>query len=169
VPHRPDAGLKHERFSAKISKIMLYSCLSGRPRFTVRTASVHITAVGHLNPQPINRGPWALRTARIRYSIPLELRELFCEVIRADLFSLKLLQVCCCCATTEVYLRGRPTYPSGRSDLIMEIACRISATVGTLGQHRPDTALFRKEFQRIWKASCTVIRLDALSYHSDAA
>jgi len=40
VPHHPDATLKQERF-------------------------LEITAVTHLNPQPINRGPWALRTARI--------------------------------------------------------------------------------------------------------
>jgi hypothetical protein len=33
----------------------------------------------------------------------------------------------------------------GRSDLIMKIACCRSATVRTLGQHRPDAALFRKE------------------------
>jgi hypothetical protein len=71
-------------------------------------SSVLITTIAHLNPQPINRGPWALRTARIRYWIPLKLRELFCEVIGADLFSLKPLQVCCCCAITEVYLRSRP-------------------------------------------------------------
>jgi hypothetical protein len=77
-------------------------------QLSVRMASVHITAVAHLKPQPINRGPWALRTARIRYWIPSELRELFCEAIGADLFSLKPLQVCCCCATTEVYLKGQP-------------------------------------------------------------
>jgi len=107
VPHRPDAALKQERFSAKISKILSHSCPSRRLRFTVRTASVRITAISHLNSQPINRGPWALRTARIQYWIPSELRELFCEVIGVDLFSLKPLQLCCCCATTEVYLKGR--------------------------------------------------------------
>jgi hypothetical protein len=67
VPHRPNAALKQERFSAKISEILSHSCPSGRLRFTVWTASIHITTVPHLNPQPINRGPWALRTARIRY------------------------------------------------------------------------------------------------------
>jgi hypothetical protein len=77
-------------------------------RENLRTASVLITAVAHLNPQSINRGPWALRTAWIRYWIPSELRELFCEVIGVDLFSLKPLQVWCCCAIIEVYLRGRP-------------------------------------------------------------
>jgi hypothetical protein len=54
VPHRPDAALKQERFSAKISKILSHSCLSGRFWFIVRTAFVVITAVAHLNPQPIN-------------------------------------------------------------------------------------------------------------------
>jgi hypothetical protein len=67
VPHRPNAALKQERFSAKISKILSHSCLSGQLRFTVQTAFVIIIAVAHLNPQPINRGPWALRIARIRY------------------------------------------------------------------------------------------------------
>jgi hypothetical protein len=67
MPHRPNAALKQERFSAKISEILSHSCPSGRPMTTVRTASVLITAVAHLNPQPINRGLLALRTGRIRY------------------------------------------------------------------------------------------------------
>jgi hypothetical protein len=67
VPHRPDATLKQERFSTKISEILSHSCPSRRLRSTFWTASVLITAVTHLNPQPINKGPWALRTARIRY------------------------------------------------------------------------------------------------------
>jgi hypothetical protein len=56
-------------------KILSHSCSSGRLRFIVRTTSVHITAIAHSAPQPINRGPWALRTARIRYWIPQELKE----------------------------------------------------------------------------------------------
>jgi hypothetical protein len=94
-------------FSAKISESLV-------AEFSVRTALVHRpdgTRMFHCSlpfePQPTNRGPWALRIARIRYWIPSELRELFCEVIGADLFSPKPLQVCCCCATIEVYLRGR--------------------------------------------------------------
>jgi hypothetical protein len=67
VPHCSDAALKQERFSLKISEILSHSCPSRRLRFTVRMESVHITIVAYLNPQPINRGPWALRTARIRY------------------------------------------------------------------------------------------------------
>jgi hypothetical protein len=47
VPHCPDAALKQERFSAKISEILSHSCPSGRFRSTVRTASVLITAVAH--------------------------------------------------------------------------------------------------------------------------
>jgi hypothetical protein len=34
---------------------------------TVRTVLSYILPDAHLSPQPINRGPWALRTARIRY------------------------------------------------------------------------------------------------------
>jgi hypothetical protein len=94
-------------FQRKSQKLWSHSCPSGRLMSTVRTGSVLIIAVAHLNPQPINRCPWALRTARIRYWIPSELRELFCEVIGADLFSLKPLQMCCCYAITEFYLRGR--------------------------------------------------------------
>jgi hypothetical protein len=67
VPHRQDAALKQERFSAKISKILSHSCPSRWPMSTIWTTSVHIIAITHLNPQPINRVPWALRTARIRY------------------------------------------------------------------------------------------------------
>jgi hypothetical protein len=92
--------LNRKDFQRKSQKIMSHSCLSGRPKFTVRTTSVHITAVAHSAPQPINRGPWALRTTRIRYWIP--------QVLRDVLFPLKPLQVCCCCATSEVYLRGQP-------------------------------------------------------------
>jgi hypothetical protein len=58
---------------------------------------------------------------------------------------------------------------SRSSVLIIEIACSRSETVRTLGQHRPETALFRKEFQRIWKADCTVVRPDNLSYRPVAA
>jgi len=35
--------------------------------------------------------------------------------------------------------------------------------------NRPDAALFRKEYQRIWKAGCTVGRPDAFNYRPDAA
>jgi hypothetical protein len=50
VSYRSDAALKQERFSAKISKN--YVAL-----LSVQTAFVHITAVAHSAPQPINRGP----------------------------------------------------------------------------------------------------------------
>jgi hypothetical protein len=60
VSHRPDAALKQERFSAKFLEDPV-------AQLAVQTASVHITTVAHSIPQPINRGPWALRTARIRY------------------------------------------------------------------------------------------------------
>jgi hypothetical protein len=39
----------------------------------------------------------------------------------------------------EVQPSGHQTPWSGCSDLIMEIACSISSTVQTLGQHRLDT------------------------------
>jgi hypothetical protein len=39
----------------------------------------------------------------------------------------------------EVQPSGRQTSWSGRLDVIMEITCNESATVWTLGQHRPDT------------------------------
>jgi hypothetical protein len=67
VSHRPYAALKQERFSAKISEILV-------AQLSVRTAHVHHPDGAHIfyssrpfEPQPINRGPWALRTARIRY------------------------------------------------------------------------------------------------------
>jgi hypothetical protein len=66
VPHCPDAALKQERFLVKIWEFWLHNYPFGRPMSTVRTAPIFIKAVAHLNPQPINRGPWALRTARIR-------------------------------------------------------------------------------------------------------
>jgi hypothetical protein len=67
--------LNRKDFQPNFWKILSHSCLSGRLRFTVRTASVHITIVAHSAPQPINRGPWALRTARIRYWILQDLIE----------------------------------------------------------------------------------------------
>jgi hypothetical protein len=67
VPHRPNTALKQERFSTKISEILV-------AQLSVRTAHVHHpdgTRVFHssrpFEPQPINRGPRALRTARIQY------------------------------------------------------------------------------------------------------
>jgi hypothetical protein len=67
--------LNRKDFQQNFWKILSHSCPSRWPRFTFRTAFVHITAVAHSAPQPINRGPWALRTARIRYWISQELRE----------------------------------------------------------------------------------------------
>jgi hypothetical protein len=46
-------------------KILSHSCPSRRPMSTVRTVPRYILPNAHLSPQPINRGPWALRTARI--------------------------------------------------------------------------------------------------------
>jgi hypothetical protein len=47
-------------------KILSHSCPSEQPMSTVRTAPRYILPDAHLSHQPINRGPWALRTARIR-------------------------------------------------------------------------------------------------------
>jgi hypothetical protein len=69
VPHRPDAALKQERFSAKISKFCSYSCPSGRPMTTVRTAPSFIKLDAYLSHQPINRGPcaWELQEFGIEF------------------------------------------------------------------------------------------------------
>jgi hypothetical protein len=50
VSHRPDAGLKQERFLAKFLENPV-------AQLSVWTVSVHITVVAHSAPQPINRGP----------------------------------------------------------------------------------------------------------------
>jgi hypothetical protein len=50
------------------------------------------------------------------------------------------------CAEEVQPFRRRSTL-SGRSGLNEEIACSRSATVRTLGQHRLNAALFRKEYQ----------------------
>jgi hypothetical protein len=47
VPHRPNAVLKQERFSTKILKFWSYSCPSGRPMTTVRTAPSFIKPDAH--------------------------------------------------------------------------------------------------------------------------
>jgi len=50
--------------------------------------------------------------------------------------------------------------------LIMEIACRRSAIVRTLGEHRQDAALFRKKFQRFLESrlhSCSSRRFQLQS------
>jgi hypothetical protein len=59
----------------KFRKILSHSCPSGRFLSTVQTAPRHILPDAHSDPQPINRGPWALRAARIRYWIPQLLRD----------------------------------------------------------------------------------------------
>lgn len=51
----------------KFQKILLHSCLFGRPWFTIRTALRQILPNAHFDLQTINKGPWALRAARIRY------------------------------------------------------------------------------------------------------
>jgi hypothetical protein len=64
---RPDAALKQERFSTKISKILVAQ-LSVRTIHVHRTDGARIFYCSHpFEPQPINKGPWALRTARIQY------------------------------------------------------------------------------------------------------
>jgi hypothetical protein len=67
VSHLPDTALKQERFSAKISEILV-------AQLSLWTAHVHRLDGAHIfynsrsfEPQPINRGPGALRTVRIRY------------------------------------------------------------------------------------------------------
>jgi hypothetical protein len=92
--------LNKKDFQQNFQKILSHSCPSRRLKFTIQTASVHIIAVVHSTPLPINRGPWALRTARIRYWIP--------QLLRDVIFPLKPFQVCYSCATSEVYLRGWP-------------------------------------------------------------
>jgi hypothetical protein len=47
----------------------------------------------------------------------------------------------------DVQPSGHQTPWFGRSGLNMEITCSRSTTIRTLGQHCPDAALFRKEFQ----------------------
>jgi hypothetical protein len=69
----------------------------------------------------------------------------------------------------DVQPSRRQTPLSGHLGLNMEIACSRSATVRMLGQQCPDAALFRKEYERIWKAGCIVVLSDALSYLPDAA
>jgi hypothetical protein len=82
IPHGPDARSmrpsgrqcltvrtrlsNRKDFQRKISEFWSHSCPSGQPMSTVQTELVFIKAVTHLNPQPINRGLWALRTARVR-------------------------------------------------------------------------------------------------------
>jgi len=81
VPHRPDAALKQERFSAKISEILVAQ-LSVWMTVSHRPDGAHIFYSSRpFEPQLINRGHWALRTARIRYWIPSKLRELFVRLL----------------------------------------------------------------------------------------
>jgi hypothetical protein len=101
VSHRPDAALKHERLSAKISEILV-------AQLSVRTAHVHRPDSAHIfyssrpfEPQPINRGPRALRTVWIQYWIPSELRELFVRLLE-----LICLLSHCKCAVTELQLKS---------------------------------------------------------------
>jgi hypothetical protein len=66
-PSRPDDVLIQERFLRGIfGKILSHSCPSGRSWSTVRMAPRKILSDAHSDPQTINRGPWALRAARIR-------------------------------------------------------------------------------------------------------
>jgi hypothetical protein len=65
-PSRLDDVLIQERFLRGIfEKILSHSCPSGRSWPTVRTAPRQIFPDAHSDPQIINRGPWALRAARI--------------------------------------------------------------------------------------------------------
>jgi hypothetical protein len=59
--------LNRKDFSAKFSENLVAQLSVRMAITTVRTAPCYILPDAHLSPQPINRGPWALRTARIRY------------------------------------------------------------------------------------------------------
>jgi hypothetical protein len=78
-------------------------------QFSVQTALVHrpdSVCIYHYScpfePQPIYRGPWALRTARIRYWIPLELRELFLRLLEL----ICTLSSHCKCAVAALQLKS---------------------------------------------------------------
>jgi hypothetical protein len=70
-------------------------------QLSVRTASVHITTVAHLNPQPINRGPWALRTAKIQFEF-LQSLESYCVKLSELICSLSSH---CKCAVAALQLK----------------------------------------------------------------
>jgi hypothetical protein len=59
--------LNMKDFSAKFLENPVAQLSVRTAMTTVRTAPNYILADAHLSPQPINRDPWALRTARIRY------------------------------------------------------------------------------------------------------
>jgi len=82
--------------------------------------------------------------------------------VRTLSFIRQVVQKMCNCLDVSLHC-------SGRLDLIMKIAFNRSATVRMPGKHRSDVALFKQEYQRIWKAGCTVVRSDALSHCPDAA
>jgi hypothetical protein len=81
--------------------------------------------------------------------------------VRTLSFIRQVVQKMCNCLDVSLHC-------SGRLDLIMKIAFNRSATVRMPGKHRSDVALFKQEYQRIWKAGCTVVRSDALSHCPDA-
>jgi hypothetical protein len=62
---RPDDSASPSGRGSQTGKIFRENLKNYVAQLSVWTASVHIMAVAHLNPQPINRGPWALRTVRI--------------------------------------------------------------------------------------------------------
>jgi hypothetical protein len=59
--------LNRKDFSAKFSENPLAQLSVRTAMTTVRTVPSYILPDDHLSLQPINRGPWALRTTRIRY------------------------------------------------------------------------------------------------------
>jgi hypothetical protein len=90
---RPERGSYTQKICLRIfQKILSHSCPSWRllDIFLLDAHSV---------PQPINRGTWAPKAARIQYWIQ--------QLLRDVIFPLKPFKVNCYRATTEVYLRGR--------------------------------------------------------------
>jgi hypothetical protein len=59
--------LNRKDFSAKFSENPVAQLSVRTAMTTIQIAPSYILPNAHLSPQPINRGPWALRTARIRY------------------------------------------------------------------------------------------------------
>jgi hypothetical protein len=58
--------LNRKDFPANFLENLVAQLSVRTPMSTVRTEPTYILPDAHLSPQPINRGPWALRTTRIR-------------------------------------------------------------------------------------------------------
>jgi hypothetical protein len=128
---------------------------------TVRTVPRYILPDAHLSPQPINRGPWALRTIRIRCEFHyVSILASFCvwtkSLICKDAVNMN--------STVQSEVRRISKFPVSRPD---DVSSRPDARQSSI--IRPDYVLLPSGHFTVSRSFCaSLFRLDVSAARPDA-